>query len=100
MFQRTDNKLPRTNNTVEGWDRIFQAHVYACRPVFWKFLEVLQTKETVAIVGNLQTEGGHQLLLQRRRNVDGNQIILRIFNDLPNPQRIDYLRIITRNLAY
>ena len=28
--------------------------------MFWKFFEVLQKAETVAIVGILQNEGGHQ----------------------------------------
>ena len=50
MFQRADEKLPRTINAVEGWHRMFQAHVSACHPVFWKFLEVLQKEETVVIV--------------------------------------------------
>ena len=50
MFQRADDKLPRTINAVEGWHRMFQAHVSACHPVFWKFLEVLQKEETVVIV--------------------------------------------------
>ena len=37
MFNRTDDELPRTNNSVEGWHRSFQGHVSACNPVFWKF---------------------------------------------------------------
>ena len=54
MFHRTDDELPRTNNAVEGWHRGFQAHVSACHPVFWKFLEVLQKEETVVRVGILK----------------------------------------------
>ena len=100
MFHRTDDELPRTNNAVEGWHRGFQAHVSACHPVFWKFLEVLQKEETVVRVGILQNEGGHEPPPQRRRYVDCNQRILRIVDDFPNRQRIDYLRSIAHNLAY
>ena len=100
MFQRTDHELPRTNNAVEGWHRGFQAHISACHPVFWKFLEVLQKEETVVRMGILQNEGGHEPPPQRRRYVDCNQRILRIVDDFPNCQRIDYLRSIAHNLAY
>ena len=37
MFHRTDDELPRTNNSVEGWHRSFQAHVSSCHPVFGSF---------------------------------------------------------------
>ena len=33
MFKRTDDELPRTNNSAEGWDWSFQGHVFACHPV-------------------------------------------------------------------
>ena len=42
MFNRTDEELPRTNNSIEGWHRGFQSNVSSCHPTFWKFLEVLQ----------------------------------------------------------
>ena len=45
MFNRTDNELPRTNNSVEGRHRSFQADISSCHPVFWRFLSVLQSEE-------------------------------------------------------
>ena len=51
-------------------------------------------------MGILQNEGGHQPPSQSRRYVDCNQRILRIVDDFPNRQRIDYLRSIAHNLAY
>ena len=42
MFHRTFQDLPRTNNSLEGWHRSFQASASACHPVFWKFLEILK----------------------------------------------------------
>ena len=89
----------RTSNVVEGWRRGFQAHVSACHPVLWKFLEVLQKEETVVRVG-IQNEIGHQSPPQRGRYVGYNQCILRIVDDFSNRQRIDYLRSTAHNLAY
>ena len=45
IFNRTDDELPRANNSIEGWHRSFKDHVSACHPVFWKFLSVLQKQE-------------------------------------------------------
>ena len=47
MFHRTDDKLPRTNNSVEGWHRGFQANVSAYHRTFWKLLDVLKGEESV-----------------------------------------------------
>ena len=42
MFHRTFNEIARTNNSVEGWHRSFQATVAASHhPSFWKFMEKL-----------------------------------------------------------
>ena len=51
-------------------------------------------------MGILRNEGGHEPPPQRRRHVDCNQRILRIVDNFPNLQRIDYLRSIAHNLAY
>ena len=47
MYHRTDDELPRTNNSVEGWHRSFQGHIASCHPVFWKFLNILQREESL-----------------------------------------------------
>ena len=46
-FNRIDDELLRTNNSVEGWHRSFQGHVSACYPLFWNFLSVLQKEENM-----------------------------------------------------
>ena len=35
MFHRTHNELPRTNNSIDGLHRRFQANVSSCHPVFY-----------------------------------------------------------------
>ena len=47
MFHRSDDELPRTNNSVEGWHRAFQGHLSSCHPNFWKFLGILQKEESI-----------------------------------------------------
>ena len=55
MFNRTDDELPRTSNSVEGWHRSFQGHVSAYHPVFLKFLFVLQKAENMIPCGTSST---------------------------------------------
>ena len=100
MFNRTDDELPRTNNSIEGWHNSFQANVSCTHPTFWKFLDVLQKEERVARVRLLQNQGGHAPPVQRRRYADCNARILRIVDDYPNRQRLDYLRHIAYNLSF
>ena len=46
MFNRTDDELPRANNSVEGWHRSFQGHISACHPVFGNFYLAFKKKKT------------------------------------------------------
>ena len=45
MFNRTDQELPRTNNSIEGWHRSFQGHLSACHPNFWKFINIFKKEQ-------------------------------------------------------
>ena len=59
MFIRTDDELPRTNSSVDGWHRSFQGHVSSCHPVFWKFLNSLRNEESLIRVSIIQHLEGH-----------------------------------------
>ena len=100
MFNRTDDELPRTNNIVEGWHRSFQGHVSACHPVFWKFLSVLQKEENMIRISIVQHLAGHPAPPPRQRYLDSSRRILRILDDYPNRQRLQYLRAIAHNLTF
>lgn len=100
MYHRTDDELPRTNNSVEGWHRGFQGHLSSCHPTFWRFLNVLKKEESLVRVSILQHLGGHHPPPPRRRYLDCNLRILRIVDDFPNRQLIDYLRSIAHNLGF
>ena len=100
MFNRTDNELPRSNNSVEGWHRSFQGHVSAFHPVFWKFLFVLQKEENTIHISIVQHFAGHPASPPRQRYLGSSRRILRILDDYPNRQRLQWLRAIARNLAF
>ena len=94
MFHRTDQELPRTNNSVEGWHRAFQSNLTGCHPTFWKFLAVLKREEGIVRVSILHHLGGHHPPPQRRRYLDCNARIVRIIDDLRNRETLQYLRIL------
>lgn len=100
MYHRTDQELPRTNNSVEGWHRSFQGHLSACHPNFWRFLKVLKQEEVFNRTAILQHRGGHPVPAQRRRYANCNQRIIRIVDDYANRDTIDYLRTVAHNLSF
>lgn len=100
MYIQTDQELQRTNNSVEGWHRSFQGHLSSCHPNFWKFINVLKKEESYVRASILQHQGGHPVPAQRRRYADCNERIMRILDDYPNRQILDYLRSIAHNLAF
>ena len=91
MFNRTDHELPRTNNSVEGCHRSFQGQLSACRPVFWKFLSVLQKEENMIHISIVQHLEGRPAPPPRQRYLDSSGRILRTLDDYPNRQRLQYL---------
>ena len=100
IFNRTDDELPRRNNSVEGWHRSFQDHVSACHPVFWKFLSVLQKEENMIRISIVQQLAGHLAPPPRQLYLDSSRRILNILDDNPNQQRLQYLRAIAHNLTF
>ena len=64
--------------------------IFACRPNFSKFINVLKKEEAYVRVSILQHHGGH--LVQSK--------ILRIIDDYPDRQLLDYLRNIAQNIAF
>jgi hypothetical protein len=45
VYNRVDESLPRTNNSVEAWHRGFQSSLSSSRPSLWKLTEQLKKEE-------------------------------------------------------
>ena len=100
IFHRTDEEIPRTNDSVAVWHRSFQAHFSSCHPIFWKFLQILQNEENYIRVKINQNEVGHPVEPQRRRYLNCNRRILAIVGDFPNRETLPYLRSIAHNVRF
>ena len=90
IFHRTDAELPRTNNSIEGWHRSFNARVSSYHPTFWKFLDNRKREESLTRVQILHCLRGHAPPPKRRRYVDSSARILRIVDYYPNREPICY----------
>ena len=91
IFNRTDDELPQTNNSWESWHRSFQGHVFACHPVFWKFLPVFQKEENLIRISIVQHLVGHPAPPPRQRYLDSSRRILKILDGYPNQQTLQIL---------
>ena len=99
MSNQTAEELPRTNNNIEAWHNSFQANVSSAHPTFWKFLDVLLREERIVRVRILQNQAEYAPEPQSRGYTDCNARILRIVDDHPKRQAMDYLRNIAHNLS-
>ena len=97
MYNRTRNHLPRTNNNVEGWHNGLQAHINACHPSLWKFLNVMKREENLSRVKLTQCLGGIPQE-ENKRYKDMNEQIMNIVDDYPGTPILDYLRYIAYKL--
>ena len=102
MFHRTDNELPRTNNSVEGWHRSFQVTFIILPPCV---LEI--SVDSPKMRGKhgyeyqiIQQHAGHPDPPPRQRYLDCNRRIIMIVDDYPNRQRLHYLRAIALDLSF
>ena len=99
MFSRNAEELPRTNNNIKAWHNSFQTNVSSTHSTFSKFLDVLLWEEHLVRARMHQNQAGHAPESQRRRYADCNAGVLRIVDDYPNRQIMDYLRHIAHNLS-
>ena len=101
MFNRTDDELPRTNNSVAGWYRSFQdARICMSSCVLEIFICPSKKGENMIRISIVQHLAGHPTPSLRQRYLDSCRRILRILDDYPNRQRLQYLRAIAHNLTF
>lgn len=87
MYARTDAQLPRTNNSVEGWHRSFQAGLGSYHLNLWRFLSYLISEDAV-----------HEL--RRSQLLVGQQAPPPVVRDYAQRDGLDYLRGVAYNISF
>ena len=77
----------------------FQATFGASHHLFWNFMEKLIQEQRLHRVNLLQVLGGHAAPPVRRQYFDANQRLIRILDNFPNLDAMQYLRRIASNLG-
>ena len=114
-IHRTHRHVLRYLQSMFGTCIIGQTTSYLEQTIAWKdgtaafrdiyvihqnVLNVLREEEGLGRVSIFQHLGGHPPQPARRRYLDCNRRILRIVDDFPNRQRMNYLRSIAHNLSF
>ena len=100
MNLRSEEELPKTNNSVEGWHRSFQSNVGSYHPTLWKFITFIQREQALQQVHCIQVLAGHPSQPQRKKYADLNTRILTIVRSYSDRNIMDYLRGIAHNLSF
>jgi len=100
MHLRSENELPKTNNSVEGWHRSFQSNVGSFHPTIWKFIGFIQREQALQQVHCAQFLAGHPSQPPRKKYADSNARILTIVRSYNERNVIEYLCGIAHNLSF
>ena len=57
-FDRVQNHLPRTNNSVEGWNSVFNRHVGRHHANIWKLISAIKKEEDISQVKLVHIQQG------------------------------------------
>ena len=100
MYARTDEQLPRTENSVEGWHRSFQAGFGSYYPIFWRYLSHLIKEDAVHELRRSQLLVGQQAPPSRKRYADCNARLLTVVRDCAQRDGLGYLRGVAYNISF
>jgi len=100
MYQRSEDELPKTNNSVEGWHRSFQSNVGSFHPTIWKFIGFIQREQALQEVHCSQFLAGHPLQPSRKKYADSNARSLPVVRNYNERNVFHYLRGIAHNLSF
>ncbi|XP_042212508.1 uncharacterized protein LOC121875325 [Homarus americanus] len=98
VYDRVDEDLPRTNNSLEGWHNHMQANITSFHPNIWKFLEVLKMEQALTSIAINQMIAEDPAPPKRKRYQDSTATIATIVEDFENHHVLDFLRGVAHNL--
>ncbi|XP_066948591.1 uncharacterized protein [Macrobrachium rosenbergii] len=101
VYQAVLEDLPKTNNSVEGWHRGFEAQLASYHPNIWKFVECIKREQTLSNAKIEQYLAGKEPPLKKRKYRDSAKRIKRIvLNYDASEPVIDYLRGLAHNISF
>ena len=100
MHRRSEDELPKTNNSVEGWHRSFQCNIRSCHPTIWKFIGFIQREQALQKVHCTQLLAGYPSQPPRNKYAHSNARILNIVRSYSDHSMMNYLRGIAHNLTF
>ena len=93
------DRMPRTNNSVEGWHNAFSHGIGHPHPSFVKLLSFLQKEQSLQEAIHAKWEGG-SLKGCSRLSVEREKRIYTIVINYDNRETLEYLRGIAYNFEF
>ncbi|KAB0796844.1 hypothetical protein PPYR_10905 [Photinus pyralis] len=99
VYNRVADRLPRTNNSVEGWHRAFQQTLNCHHPSVYKLIDQFKKEQDhVEILHTRITAGIQHPESSKRKYVQLNRRLEVLTDNYDNTAVMDYLRGISHNM--
>ena len=93
-------RLPKTNNSIEGWHRGFEMQISAQHPNIWKFIEAIQREQSIRTLQIEQYVSGQQGTLSRKKYRDCAERLFRVVANYQKNNVLEFLRGVAHNINY
>ena len=100
VYDRVQHNLPRTNNSVEGWNSALAANTGGHHINFWRFINVLKREQALAAVTTTHALQGREPPNPRPVYAALNERVSNIVDTYGNIQRLQYIRRIAFNFTW
>ena len=97
MRSRVMNKLPRTNNALEGFHSALNQSLACKNPNIWKFIDVLKKEEALTETKILHLQLGEQPVKKKKYEKLDNCIV-KLTEEYDGSNQSDFLKAIAYNL--
>ena len=97
VHSRVEHCMPRTNNSIEGFNNAFFQNIAQCHPNIWKCISFLKKEEILGHTKILQFERGDEIHKQRKYK-DVIDKLKRTVDLYSADHKISFLRSVAYNL--
>ena len=92
MYSRVLNNLPKTNNSIKGWQHRFETEVGAHHPNVWRFIKCLQIEQSFNEAQIELYVAGKEPEPPRKRHADVAKRIKRLIEAFDPNDIVEYIR--------